>query len=672
MNESVLKEINYLRDEINRHNRLYYTKNSPEISDREYDKLMHRLIELEQSAPEYYDPYSPSQRVGNDHNEGFNQVAHSTPMLSLSNSYSINDVENFLLRTKKELGASQKVQIVGELKYDGTSISLQYENGRLVRALTRGDGIMGDDVTRNITTIKSIPLVLPPGNYPDKFEVRGEILMPWKSFEELNKERAYNEEPLFANPRNAAAGTLKLQNSVEVGHRKLDAYIYYLLSENLPHDNHYDNMMEVAEWGFKVSPHMALIDSLEGARQFIDYWDTKRKELPVATDGLVFKINSLEQQNYLGSTAKSPRWGIAYKFKAERAETRLRFVSFETGRMGVITPVANLEPVLLSGTIVKRASLHNNDIIRSLDIHEGDSLYVEKGGEIIPKIVGVNIELREKGSKPISFVTNCPECGAELVKIEGEAAWVCPNKYYCPPQIKGKIEHFVARKMMNIDGIGEELVDRMYNMGLVTDVSDLYDLDMASLLKIDRFKEKSAARILKGIEESKNVPFQRVLFALSIPNVGETVAKIVAYASGNIDHLMEMTVEDLSSIKEIGPKIAENIVYFFKVPKNRTIIERLRLAGVKLSIDESEIAQHSDKLSGKTIVISGVFKLHTRDEYKNMIEINGGKNSSSISAKTSFILAGENMGPSKLEKAQKLGIPIKDETEFLRMLNQDL
>lgn len=670
MEKDIKERIEELRKALNYHNKLYYTNNSPSISDIEYDKMMRELIDLENANPEYYDEYSPSQRVGNDHNEGFAQMAHERPMLSLSNTYSVDEVEDFLRRARKDLGDRENVKIVGELKYDGTSISLMYENGRLVRALTRGDGVVGDDVTRNVTTIKSIPLVLPEGNYPDKFEVRGEILMPWKSFEELNKEREYNEEPLFANPRNAAAGSLKMQNSAEVAKRKLDAYIYYLLGDNLPYDNHYDNMQAVKEWGFKVSPHMKLLDTLEEVREFIDYWDEKRKELPVATDGLVFKINSLSQQEILGNTAKSPRWGVAYKFQAERAETRLRFVSFETGRMGVITPVANLDPVLLSGTIVKRASLHNDDIIKSLDIHDGDSLYVEKGGEIIPKIVGVNTDLRIAGSEPVKFVTHCPECGTRLVRIEGEAAWTCPNKNYCPPQIKGKIEHFVGRKMMNIDGIGEELVDRMYSMELVRNVADLYDLTMEKILTMDRLKEKSAARILKGIEDSKRVPYRRVIYALSIPNVGETTAKVIANASGYIDKLMSMTVEELSSINEIGPIIAANVVEFFAQPSNLAIIERLRVAGLRMALDENEKVEKSDILQGKTIVISGVFKHHSREEYKTLIENNGGKNSGSISAKTAYVLAGENMGPSKLEKAKQLGVPVINEDEFLSMLER--
>ncbi|MCH5215759.1 MAG: NAD-dependent DNA ligase LigA [Muribaculaceae bacterium] len=670
MDNEVKNRIYSLRNELNYHNRLYYINNSPSISDIEYDRMMHELLELENQYPEYYDQYSPTQRVGNDHNEGFAQVTHERPMLSLSNTYSIDEVADFIKRAYKELGDSEEVKIVGELKYDGTSISLQYENGRLVRAVTRGDGVRGDDVTRNVMTIKSIPLVLPKGNYPYKFEVRGEILMPWTSFEELNKERAYNEEPLFANPRNAAAGSIKMQNSQEVAHRKLDAYIYYFLGDNLPYDNHYDNLKAIKEWGFKVSPHISLLNTVEEVREFINVWDIKRKELPVATDGLVFKINSLRQQEILGNTSKSPRWGVAYKFQAERAETRLKYVSFETGRMGVITPVANLEPVLLSGTIVKRASLHNDDIIKSLDIHEGDSLYVEKGGEIIPKIVGVNKTLRIKGSMPVQFVTHCQECGTELERIEGEAAWTCPNKNYCPPQIKGKIEHFVGRKMMNIDGIGEELVDRLYSVEMVRNVADLYDLTMERLLTLDRLKEKSAMRILKGIEESKQVSYRRVVYALSIPNVGETMAKILANASVNIDRLMSMTVEELSSINEIGPIIAKNVVEFFEQASNIAIIERLRIAGVKLALDESEQISKTDVLSGKTIVISGVFKNHSREEYKAMIENNGGKNSGSISAKTAFILAGENMGPSKLEKAKQLSVPIINEEEFIAMLEK--
>lgn len=665
------QKIDELRSELNRHNYNYYVLNAPEISDKEFDDMLRELQDLENTHPEYFDPYSPTQRVGSDINKAFTQITHERPMMSLGNSYSIDEVEDFLRRAKNGLNG-EDCKIIGEMKFDGTSISLTYEHGRLVRAVTRGDGVRGDDVTQNVLTIKSIPLQLQPGgNYPDKFEVRGEILMPWKVFEELNKERAYNEEPLFANPRNAASGTLKLQNSAEVARRNLDAYFYYLLGENLPFDNHYDNMMAVKSWGFKVSEAMTILPSIDAVSDFIAYWDKERKHLPVATDGLVFKINSLRQQLNLGYTAKSPRWAIAYKFQAERACTKLQYVSFEVGRTGVITPVANLDPVLLSGTIVKRASLHNEDIIRNLDIHDGDMLYVEKGGEIIPKIVGVDTECREKDSKPIKFVTVCPICGTQLQRVDGEAAWVCPNKENCRPQITGKIEHFVGRHMMNIDGIGEELAEQLFATGLVKNIADIYDLTIDKLLTLDRFKIRSAQRIMKGVKDSLSVPFERVIFALSIPYVGETVAKKLAFACKNIDMLMNMNETQLAAIDEIGIKIAESVVTYFSNPTNREIIERLRKAGLQMEISAESIENISDTLSGKSIVISGVFAKHSRDEYKKIIEQNGGKNVSSISSKTDFILAGENMGPAKLEKANNLGIPILNEDDFLKMLGQD-
>lgn len=657
-----------LRKEINEYNHQYYVLNAPTISDKEFDDKLRELQDLEETYPQFFDAYSPTQRVGSDLTQGFKQVKHIRPMISLSNSYSVEEVADFLTRAENGL-QGEKCEIIGEMKFDGTSISLIYEHGRLVRAVTRGDGEHGDDVTSNVLTIKSIPLQLPEnGDYPDAFEIRGEILLPWKQFEALNKERAFNEEQLFANPRNAAAGTLKLQNSAEVARRGLDAYFYYMLGDNLPCNTHYDNMQRAKEWGFKVAPVMQILPSIDAVRDFISYWDIERKNLPVATDGLVFKINDLRQQLNLGSTAKSPRWAVAFKFQAERACTPLKFVSFEVGRTGVVTPVANLEPVLLSGTIVKRASLHNEDIIRSLDIHDGDKLYVEKGGEIIPKIVGVDLDSRIPDSAPVKFVTRCPVCGAELRRIDGEAAWFCPNKYECTPQITGKIEHFVGRHMMNIDGIGEEVAQLLYTSGLVKNIADLYDLTEEKLMTLDRFKEKSARRIINGIEDSKKVPFERVIFALSIPFVGETTAKVLAGAAHNIDTLMAMNELQLSSIGEIGDKIARSIVDFFSLDFNRTIIERLRLAGVQMEISEEELQNKTDKLAGKSIVISGTFAHHSRDEYKKMISQNGGKNVSSISAKTDFVFAGENMGPAKLEKAQKLGIPIINEDEFLKMI----
>ncbi len=664
--DTIESQIKQLREQLDKHNYNYYVLNQPTISDQEFDALMRWLQQLEHDNPQYFDPYSPSQRVGSDLSQGFVQVAHERPMQSLSNSYNIGEVQEFLRRAKDGLGG-EPVEIVGEMKYDGTSISVTYEHGRLVRAVTRGDGTHGDDVTANVITIKSVPLRLQPGNWPDRFEVRGEILLPWKSFDKLNRERQYNEEPLFANPRNAAAGTLKMQNSAEVARRGLDAYFYFLLGDNLPFETHVERMEAVKSWGFKTA-QMTVLPSIDAVQDFIEYWDEKRKSLPVATDGLVFKLNSTRQWLNLGSTAKSPRWAIAYKFAPERECTKLRFVSFEVGRTGVITPVANLEPVLLSGTIVKRASLHNEDVIRSLDIHDGDMVYVEKGGEIIPKIVGVDLKQRQAGSTPVKFVDHCPVCGTPLVREEGEAAWVCPNKYGCHPQITGRIEHFVSRHAMDIDGIGEEVAVQLHDSGLVNDVADLYDLTEASLMSLERFQKKSAQRIMRGLEASKKVPFARVIFALSISFVGETTAKVLARNVHSIGRLMEMPALELSAIPEIGPKIAESIVEYFSVPSNRDIVRRLMAAGLQFEESAEEAANHSDKLAGKKIVISGVFSKHSRDEYKALIEQNGGKNVGSISKATSFVLAGENMGPSKLEKAQKLAVPIINEDEFLEMI----
>lgn len=670
-------KIKQLRDELNRHNYNYYVLNQPTIGDMEFDFKMHELEDLEKAHPEFADPLSPTQRVGSDISQGFKQVLHERPMQSLGNSYSIDEVQDFLRRAKDGLGG-EPVQIVGEMKYDGTSISCTYEHGRLVRAVTRGDGVRGDDVTANVITIKSVPLQLQPGDWPDKFEVRGEILLPWASFERLNKEREFNEEPLFANPRNAAAGTLKMQNSAEVARRGLDAYFYFLLGDQLEasapglfsendFSTHTGRMEALKKWGFKVADH-SVLDSIDAVKDFIDQWDVQRKNLPVATDGLVFKLNSIRQWLNLGSTAKSPRWAIAYKFAPERECSPLQFISFEVGRTGVITPVANLDPVLLSGTIVKRASLHNEDIIRQLDIHEGDYLYVEKGGEIIPKIVGVDLKRRKADSRPIEFVRTCPVCGTPLTRIEGEAAWVCPNKYGCKPQITGRIEHFVARHAMNIDGIGEEVAVQLHESGLVHNIADIYSLMGNDLMRLEHFQRKASDRILSGIRKSLEVPFERVLFAIGIPYVGETTAKVLARNVHTIDRLMAMNAEELASIPEIGPKIAESIVGYFAAEGNREIIERLREAGVQLCLSEAELANRTDKLAGKKIVISGVFAKHSREEYKAMIEQNGGKNVSSISSATSYVFAGENMGPAKLEKARKLGIPIIGEDEFLAML----
>lgn len=668
MDGNVKEQIEQLRRVLNEHNYNYYVLNSPTINDKEFDEMLRKLQDLEVAHPEFYDPYSPTQRVGSDITQGFKQVVHERPMLSLGNSYSIEEVEDFLRRAQNGLGG-EKSEIVGELKFDGTSISLTYEHGRLVRAVTRGDGTQGDDVTNNIVTIRSIPLQLNPGNWPDKFEVRGEVLLPWANFEQLNRERQFNEEPLFANPRNAAAGTLKLQKSSEVARRGLDAVFYFLLGDSLPYPDHYRNMKAVGEWGLKVSPQMTVLHSIDEVHRFITYWDVERKKLPVATDGLVFKINDLAQQQELGFTAKSPRWAIAYKFAPERECTKLQSVSWEVGRTGVITPVANLSPVLLSGTIVKRASLHNADIIESLDIHTGDMLYVEKGGEIIPKIVGVNNKMRQSDAVPVEFVTHCPACGTPLVRIEGEAAWVCPNKYHCPPQIAGRIEHFVGRHMMDIDGIGEEMAKDLYDYGLVENIADLYDLRVEDLLMIDRLGIKSAERIVNGIKKSLEVPYEKVVFALSIPNVGETTAKILARASGSIDNLMAMKAEDLASINEVGPIIADSIIEYFADELNQEIIRRLKDAGVQFESKVSQSSNLSNKLDGKKIVISGVFAKHSRDEYKMLIEHNGGKNVGSISKNTDFVLAGENMGPAKLEKANALGIKIINEDEFLAMIS---
>lgn len=664
---SVKEYIESLRQQINQHNHNYYVNNAPVISDQEFDMLLKELERLEKEHPEYDDPYSPTHRVGSDLTKGFRQIVHERPMLSLGNTYSVGEVEEFVGRCRDGL-PGQQVEIVGEMKFDGTSISLLYEHGRLVRAVTRGDGEKGDDVTENVITIKSIPLQLTGNDYPERFEIRGEILLPWKEFERLNQERAFNEEPLFANPRNAAAGSIKMQNSAEVARRGLDAYFYYLIGDNLPYDTHYDNLQAARRWGFKVSDITKVMHSIEEVDAYISYWDTERKNLPVATDGLVFKVNSLRQQLNLGFTAKSPRWAIAYKFQAERALTKLQFVSFEVGRTGVITPVANLDPVLLSGTIVKRASLHNADIVRQLDIHFDDMLYVEKGGEIIPKITGVELSQRLSGSLPIEFVTHCPSCGSVLERVEGEAAWVCPNTYGCEPQIVGRIEHFVGRRMMNIDGIGEETARLLFDVGLLSNIADIYDLKMADLQSLEGFGQRSAERVLEGIEASKQAPFARVLFALSIPYVGETGAKKIARAVGNIDTLMAMTAEQLTQIEDVGPRIAASIVGYFAHESNRDIVERLRRAGVQLAVEESDQPK-SDKLTGKSIVISGTFSQHSRDEYKAMIEANGGKNVGSISKKTDFVLAGENMGPAKLEKASKLGIQIINEEQFLEMIS---
>ena len=663
---TVKEKIDQLRIQLHQHNCNYYVLNAPEISDKEFDDLMRELQTLEQEHPEYKDENSPTMRVGSDINKNFTQVAHKYPMLSLSNTYSENEVTDFYDRVRKAL--NEDFEICCEMKYDGTSISLTYENGKLIRAVTRGDGEKGDDVTDNVKTIRSIPLILHGNNYPDVFEIRGEILMPWEVFEELNREKEAREEPLFANPRNAASGTLKLQNSAIVASRKLDAYLYYLLGDNLPTDGHYENLQEATKWGFKISPLMRKCQTLQEVFDFINYWNVERKNLNVATDGIVLKVNSLKQQKNLGFTAKSPRWAIAYKFQAERALTRLNTVSYQVGRTGAVTPVANLDPVQLSGTVVKRASLHNADIIEGLDLHIGDMVYVEKGGEIIPKITGVDVAARFMIGEKVKFITHCPECGSKLIRYEGEAAHYCPNETACPPQIKGKIEHFISRKAMNIDGLGPETVDMFYRLDLIHNTADLYQLTTDDIKNLDRMGDKSAENIIRGIMQSKEIPFERVIFALGIRFVGETVAKKIAKSFKDIVELENADLETLVSIDEIGEKIAQSILNYFANDSNRKLIDRLKIAGLQLYRPEEDLSEHTDKLAGQSIVISGVFTHHSRDEYKDLIEKHGGKNVGSISAKTSFILAGDNMGPAKLEKANKLGIKIMNEEEFLKLI----
>lgn len=661
-----IERIDQLREELHAHNYNYYVLNAPVISDQEFDRLMRELQELEAKHPEHFDANSPTMRVGSDINKNFVQVEHRYPMLSLGNTYSEAEVTEFYERVRKSL--NEDFEICCEMKFDGTSISLTYEDGKLVRAVTRGDGTKGDDVTDNVKTIRSVPLVLHGEGYPKSFEIRGEILMPWVVFEELNRERELREEPLFANPRNAASGTLKSQNSSVVANRKLDAYLYYLLGDNLPFDGHYENLQAAEKWGFKISHIMRKVRSLDEIFAFINYWDIERKNLPVATDGIVLKVNSLRQQRNLGYTAKSPRWAIAYKFQAEQALTKLLKVTYQVGRTGAVTPVANLEPVQLSGTVVKRASLHNADIIASLDLHIGDMVYVEKGGEIIPKITGVDIASRPADSEKVEFITHCPECGSRLIRYEDEAAYYCTNETNCPPQIKGKIEHFISRRAMNIEGLGPETVDQFYQEGMIHDVADLYALKAGEISRLERLGEKSAENIVKGIEASKQVPYERVLFALGIRFVGETVAKKVARAFRFIDALEAATLDDLIHVDEIGEKIAQSIILYFANEQNRRLVERLRQAGLRMEAAEEDLSGHTDILQGKSVVVSGVFARHSRDEYKALIEKHGGKNVGSISKKTSFILAGENMGPSKQEKASQLGIPIVSEEEFLSMI----
>ena len=667
MNEE--ERIIELREELHAHNHRYYVENAPEISDQEFDALMRELQELEARHPEMHDDNSPTQRVGSDLSSEFQQVAHRYPMLSLANTYNRQEVADWYESVSRGLHGAD-FEVCCEMKYDGLSISLTYENGRLVRGVTRGDGVHGDDVTANVRTIRCIPLVLTGDDYPADFEIRGEILMPWKVFENLNAEREKAEEPLFANPRNAASGTLKSQSSALVASRRLDAYLYYILGAELPSDSHYDNLEHARQWGFKISEGMRKVRTLEEIYAFIDKWDTERKNLPVATDGIVLKVNSIAQQRQLGYTAKSPRWAIAYKFKAERERTRLLDVTFQVGRTGAVTPVANMEPVQLAGTVVKRATLNNEDFIRSFDLHIHDYVYVEKGGEIIPKIVGVDVDSREEGAQPVEFAKVCPECGTPLVRYEGEAAHYCPNDASCAPQIKGRIEHFISRKAMNIDSLGPETVDEYYRRRLIRNVADLYDITVQDI-NGDGSRERSARKIVEGIKASVEVPFERVVFALGIRLVGETSAKILARHFKNIDALMNATLDQLTQIDGIGEVMAKSVITYFHTSENQKIVERLRGYGLQMSLSEEQLASATDILAGKTIVISGVFQKHSRDEYKAMIEQNGGKNTGSISAKTSMVLAGENMGPAKLQKAEKLGIRIINEDEFLEMIGQN-
>lgn len=669
MNEK--DRILYLRKTLHEHNYKYYVLNQPDISDQEFDFLMHELQDLEARHPELYDANSPTLRVGSDLNQNFTQVAHKYPMLSLANTYNEQDVADWYDSVRRGLDG-EDFEVCCEMKYDGLSISLTYVDGKLVRGVTRGDGVHGDDVTANVRTIRCIPLVLKEGSgYPHEFEIRGEILMPWNVFERLNAEREAAEEPLFANPRNAASGTLKSQNSRLVASRQLDSYLYYLLGDTLPSDGHYENLQTAASWGFKISQGMKKVKTLQEIYDYINYWDTERKNLPVATDGIVLKVNSLRQQRSLGYTAKSPRWAIAYKFKAERACTRLNEVSYQVGRTGAVTPVANMDAVQLAGTVVKRATLNNEDFIRNFDLHIGDYVYVEKGGEIIPKIVGVDIDRRPEDAQPVKFIDKCPECGTPLVRYEGEAAHYCPNDTGCPPQIKGRIEHFIARRAMNIDSLGPETVDEYYRRGLVHNIADLYTIKVQDINGSGN-RERSARKIVDGIAASKQVPFERVVFALGIRFVGETSARLLARHFKTMDALQNASMQQLMEVEGVGEVIAKSVIAYFHNPVNQDIVERLRSYGLQMQLSEEQITGASNKLAGKSIVISGVFAKHSRDEYKALIEQHGGKNVGSISGKTSFILAGDNMGPSKLQKAEKLGIPLVNEDDFLDMIGGDV
>lgn len=672
------EEILALRKELEEQNYKYYVLNQPAMSDQEFDQKMRRLQDLEARYPDMFDPKSPTQHVGSDlGKKGFEQVVHQYPMLSLANTYSREEVEDWIRKLP------ENVEIVCELKFDGLSISLWYEHGQLTKAVTRGDGQKGDNVIDNIKTIPSIPWHVEGIDIPAHFEMRGEVLLPWKNFERLNAEREEQEEPLFANPRNAASGTLKLQDPREVARRGLDAYLYYMLGEDLPATTHYDRLQTARRWGFKISDAIRVCHSLDEVMQYIRFWDTERRNLPVATDGVVLKVNSLAQQQELGYTAKTPRWAIAYKFQAERQLTCLNKITYQVGRTGVVTPVANLDPVQLSGTIVQRATLHNEDFIRSLGIREGDMVWVEKGGEIIPKIVGKETSptasappkegLSEHPSSPLFEGVGgvCPACGTPLVRVEGEAAWRCPNEMTCPPQIKGKMEHFVSRRAMNIDGLGEETIALLYEQGLLHNIADIYDLTLSELAQQERLGQKSAQNILNGIEASKLVPWARVLFALGIRMVGETTAKKIARRFRNIDLLMTATHDQLTAVEDVGDQIADNIIAYFADERNREIVSRLRAAGLQMESAE-DTTPASDKLTGQSVVISGTFARHSRDEYKTLIEANGGKNVGSVSKKTSFILAGENMGPEKLKKAEALGVRLLNENEFLEMIGENV
>ncbi len=664
--ENIQEKINQLRNELEEHNYKYYVLSSPEISDFDFDMKLKELEKLEQEHPEFQDPNSPTQRIGSDINQEFSQVKHRYPMLSLSNSYSTEELHEFDARIRRTIG--EAFDYVCELKFDGASISLLYENGRLARAVTRGDGEKGDDVTSNARTIRSIPLSLKGDSYPESFEIRGEVLLPFQVFADLNKAREEAGEQLYANPRNTASGSLKMQNSAEVAKRKLDAYFYYVLGENLPEDGHYETIQQAGQWGFKVSEHTKKCGNINEVIDYINHWDTARFDLPVATDGIVIKVNSRRLQNNLGFTAKSPRWAIAYKFTAEQVATKLESVSYQVGRTGAVTPVANLSPVLLAGTTVKRASLHNADIIEKLDLHLNDVVFVEKGGEIIPKIVGVDDSARESGAQKVQFITQCPECETQLVRNEGEAAHYCPNETGCAPQIKGKIEHFISRKAMDIDGLGQETIDLLFNQELIHNIADLYHLKADQLTVLERMGEKSAERILKSLEQSKEIPFERVLFALGIRFVGETVAKKLANKLVDIDTIANASYEELIDIDEIGGRIAESIRQYFDKEDHRKLVEELRAQGLQFKLHESSLEGRSNKLEGLSIVISGTFEKHSRDELKKMIEQHGGKNVGAISKNTSYLLGGSNVGPSKMQKVEKLGIPIISEDEFLAMI----